>query len=51
MFTKPYQLIKAPNNLADTVTSVLELAYRQWQKGISSSWVEVLPFYGQNPVS
>ncbi|MDJ0690386.1 MAG: tRNA (adenosine(37)-N6)-threonylcarbamoyltransferase complex dimerization subunit type 1 TsaB [Xenococcaceae cyanobacterium MO_188.B32] len=47
---QPYQLIKAPNNLADTVTSVLELAYQQWQKGRVTSWLEVLPFYGQHPV-
>ena len=47
---QPYQLIQAPNNLADTATSVLELAHQQWQKGKSSSWLEVLPFYGQNPV-
>ena len=47
---QPYQPIKAPNNLADTVTNVLELAYQQWQKGRATSWLEVLPFYGQHPV-
>ena len=47
---QPYQIIEAHNNLADTVTSVLELAHQQWQKGISTRWLEVLPFYGQQPV-
>ena len=47
---QPYQVIEANSHLAHTVTSVLDLAYQQWQKGISTSWVEVLPFYGQHPV-
>ena len=46
----PYQLIKADANLAVTVTSVLDLAYLEWQTGNHTSWSEVLPFYGQNPV-
>ena len=48
---KPYQIIEAPSHLAHTATSVLELAYQQWQKGISTSWLEVVPFYGQHPVA
>ena len=47
---QPYKIIEAPHNLANTVTSVLELAYEQWQQGKSTSWLEVAPFYGQHPV-
>jgi tRNA threonylcarbamoyl adenosine modification protein YeaZ len=49
--TQPYQLIKADDNLAISVTSVLELAYLAWQQGECPQWSEVLPFYGQHPVS
>lgn len=47
---RPYQIVEAPNQIANTVTSVLELAYQQWQTGNLTSWQEVVPFYGQNPV-
>ena len=45
-----YQLIKAPVNLGNTVDSLMELAYLQWQKGDRPLWSDVLPFYGQHPV-
>ncbi len=48
---RSYQLIEAPNNLANTVPCVLELAYQQWQTGKLTTWQEVVPFYGQNPVN
>ena len=45
-----YQLIKAPTNLGTSVSSLLELAYLDWQKGKRPSWENALPFYGQHPV-
>lgn len=45
-----YQLIEATSGLAATVTSVLQLASLDWQKGQRPHWSEVLPFYGQHPV-
>jgi tRNA threonylcarbamoyl adenosine modification protein YeaZ len=45
-----YQLIKATSSLAATVSSILELAYLDWQQGKHFHWSEALPFYGQHPV-
>ncbi|MBR8827019.1 MAG: tRNA (adenosine(37)-N6)-threonylcarbamoyltransferase complex dimerization subunit type 1 TsaB [Gomphosphaeria aponina SAG 52.96 = DSM 107014] len=45
-----YQLIETPTKLGNTVTSLLNLAYFEWQKGARPQWSEVLPFYGQHPV-
>ncbi len=45
-----YQLIEAKSGLAATVTSVLNLAYLEWQQGKRPDWSEALPFYGQHPV-
>jgi len=45
-----HQLIEAKSGLAATVTSVLELAYLDWQCGKRPQWSEALPFYGQHPV-
>lgn len=45
-----YQLIEAKSGLAATVTSVLQLAYLEWQQGQRPHWSEALPFYGQHPV-
>lgn len=42
--------IAAPTDLGVTVTSLLELAYLQWQRGSRPHWSEALPFYGQHPV-
>lgn len=46
----PYQLIKAPEEVAYSVDSVLSLAYAQWQQKKYSQWSEIVPFYGQHPV-
>ncbi|MBD2775593.1 tRNA (adenosine(37)-N6)-threonylcarbamoyltransferase complex dimerization subunit type 1 TsaB [Iningainema sp. BLCCT55] len=45
-----YQLIEAKSELAATVTSILQLAYLEWQQGKRPNWAEALPFYGQHPV-
>jgi tRNA threonylcarbamoyl adenosine modification protein YeaZ len=45
-----YKLIEAKSGLAATVTSVLELAYLDWQQGKRPQWSEALPYYGQHPV-
>ena len=45
-----YQLIQAQSGLAATVTSILELANLDWQKGKYPNWSEALPYYGQHPV-
>ena len=45
-----YTHIDVPINLGSTVSSLLELAYRQWQQGQRPRWSEALPFYGQHPV-
>jgi tRNA threonylcarbamoyl adenosine modification protein YeaZ len=47
---RAYQLIEAKSGLAATVTSVLELAYLQYQQGHRPDWSEALPYYGQHPV-
>lgn len=46
----PYQLIQAPPGLGKFVSSLLELAYLDWQQGKRPDWSETLPFYGQHPV-
>jgi tRNA threonylcarbamoyl adenosine modification protein YeaZ len=45
-----YQLVEAKSSLAATVTSVLQLAYSEWQQGKRPNWSEALPYYGQHPV-
>jgi tRNA threonylcarbamoyl adenosine modification protein YeaZ len=45
-----YRLIEAKSGLAATVTSILQLAYIEWQQGKRPHWSEALPFYGQHPV-
>lgn len=37
--------------LADTTPSLLQLGYDQWQTGQHLDWREVVPFYGQHPVT
>ncbi|MBW4650731.1 MAG: tRNA (adenosine(37)-N6)-threonylcarbamoyltransferase complex dimerization subunit type 1 TsaB [Kastovskya adunca ATA6-11-RM4] len=44
-----YQLVDVPGDLGN-VTSVLSLAYLDWQQGQRPHWSEALPFYGQHPV-
>jgi tRNA threonylcarbamoyl adenosine modification protein YeaZ len=46
----PYQLLDVSTDLGTHVTSVLELAYLDWQKGKRLHWSQALPFYGQHPV-
>ena len=46
----PYHVVKAPEEIAYSVNSVLSLAYIQWQQKIRFQWSEVVPFYGQHPV-
>lgn len=47
-----YQLIDIPadSGLGTSVSSLLELAYLDWQQGKRPHWSEALPFYGQHPV-
>lgn len=47
----PLKLINAEGGLGTTTLSVLELAYLDWQQDKRSSWLEVVPFYGQHPVT
>lgn len=47
----PYQLIEVAVNLGTCVTSVLDLAYLDWQQGKRPHWSQALPFYGQHPVT
>jgi len=49
-WSTPYQLIQAPTELGASVSSLLELAYLDWQQGKRPDWSKVLPFYGQHPV-
>lgn len=42
--------IKVSSQTGETVASILELAYLEWQQGKKSHWREVLPFYGQHPI-
>ena len=46
-----YQLLLAPACLGVSVSSLLELAYLDWQRGKRPDWSEALPFYGQHPVT
>jgi len=46
----PYQLIEVSVNLGTCVTSVLDVAYLDWQQGKRPHWSQALPFYGQHPV-
>ncbi len=45
-----YHLIQASDKLGASVSSVLELAYLDWQNGLRPHWSEALPFYGQHPI-
>ncbi|MGB6300878.1 MAG: tRNA (adenosine(37)-N6)-threonylcarbamoyltransferase complex dimerization subunit type 1 TsaB [Rivularia sp. (in: cyanobacteria)] len=46
-----YRLVEANSRLAATVTSMLQLAYLDWQQDKRPNWEEALPFYGQHPVN
>ncbi|MDQ2098336.1 MAG: tRNA (adenosine(37)-N6)-threonylcarbamoyltransferase complex dimerization subunit type 1 TsaB [Tychonema bourrellyi B0820] len=45
-----YQLIEVGNELGSSVSSVLELAYLEWQIGSRPDWSDAFPYYGQHPV-
>ncbi|PSB07045.1 tRNA (adenosine(37)-N6)-threonylcarbamoyltransferase complex dimerization subunit type 1 TsaB [Pleurocapsa sp. CCALA 161] len=45
-----YQLIIADEQIAASVTNVLDLAYTDWQQGQHPHWSEITPYYGQHPV-
>lgn len=47
---QPYTLLETPSEIGNTVTSILDLGYAEYQKGKRPQWYEILPFYGQNPV-
>ncbi len=49
----PYQPIDIPVGalLGASVSSLLKLAYLDWQQGKRPHWAEALPFYGQHPVA
>ncbi len=47
----PYELIIASAEIAHTVNNVLDLAHKQWQEGEKPHWSQVVPYYGQDPVS
>lgn len=49
-WANPYYLIFADTHTARSVTSLLQLAYLEWQQGQTPTWAEALPFYGQHPV-
>lgn len=46
----PYRLVQVEGSLGATVVELLDLAYQDWQNGLTSDWSAVLPFYGQSPV-
>ena len=47
---RPYRLITTDENLGASVSSLLELAYAEWQQGDRPNWSSALPFYGQSSV-
>ncbi|WP_449420865.1 tRNA (adenosine(37)-N6)-threonylcarbamoyltransferase complex dimerization subunit type 1 TsaB [Phormidium nigroviride] len=49
-YQNSYQLIEVKNELGASVSSLLELAYLDWQQGKRPNWLEALPYYGQHPV-
>lgn len=46
-----YQLIEVASELGSSVSSVLDLAYLEWQMGLRPDWSDALPYYGQHPVN
>jgi len=49
-WSEPYQLMVVGDKLGTDVTSLLELAYLNWEQGERPHWSAALPFYGQHPV-
>ncbi|KAM3115571.1 tRNA (adenosine(37)-N6)-threonylcarbamoyltransferase complex dimerization subunit type 1 TsaB [Phormidesmis sp. 146-33] len=50
-YSTPYHLVEADPHQGEQVTNLLELAHLKWSRGERSLWSEVLPFYGQHPVT
>ncbi|MEM7592701.1 MAG: tRNA (adenosine(37)-N6)-threonylcarbamoyltransferase complex dimerization subunit type 1 TsaB [Cyanobacteria bacterium P01_A01_bin.83] len=46
-----YELITTDDHIAKTVGNVLDLAYSAWQEGKHPHWSEIVPYYGQHPVT
>ncbi len=46
-----YHLVEADPHQGTQVTTLLELAHLKWTQGDRSPWSQVLPFYGQHPVT
>lgn len=46
----PYQQVIAADEIAASVTDILELAKLDWQQGKRPHWSAALPYYGQHPV-
>lgn len=44
-------LVTATDRLGYTASSLLELALVEWRQGHRPNWSQVLPFYGQHPVT
>ena len=44
------QPLITPSKLGMTASSILELAYYQWQQGKRPHWSEIIPFYGMSVV-
>ena len=43
--------VESGAGLAETTPSLLQLGYEQWKTGQHPNWREVIPFYGQHPVT
>jgi tRNA threonylcarbamoyl adenosine modification protein YeaZ len=46
-----YELIIADQQIGASVNNVLDLAYTDWQEGRFPHWSEIIPYYGQDPVT
>ncbi|MEM8722927.1 MAG: tRNA (adenosine(37)-N6)-threonylcarbamoyltransferase complex dimerization subunit type 1 TsaB [Cyanobacteria bacterium P01_G01_bin.39] len=46
-----YELITTDDHIAKTVSNVLDLAHSAWQEGKHPHWSEIVPYYGQHPVT
>jgi tRNA threonylcarbamoyl adenosine modification protein YeaZ len=42
--------VTAGDDIASTVPQMLDLAHQAWQAGKRPSWMDVVPYYGQQPV-
>jgi tRNA threonylcarbamoyl adenosine modification protein YeaZ len=50
-WSTPYHLVESDPHQGAQVTNLLQLAHLRWNQGERSPWQEVLPFYGQHPVT